>query len=237
MDPIFDTRGRTRGWMHDDVIFDLEGRPRAFVKRDGVYSFRGLHLGHFRSGFIRDTGGYAVAFLRGARGQPATPPPQVPPSAPARAQVPLRPAIGAAPAAAAVAPRWSRLDIDAFFGPAPQGTGVAASPPRPSGRETPREREVDMAGGGESDTGDKSMARRVAQTAGGTGTTGHSGTGAEDTTATPGRVSPGSTGGGGLVGGSAIGDEGLGDTEGGLAGGIGGPGGAGGGTSKSDRPA
>ena len=75
-------------------------------------------------------------------------------------------------------------------------------------------------------TGGKSQARRVAQAAGGTGTSGHSGTGAEDTTATPGRVSAGSTGGGGFVGGSAMGDDGIGDTEGGLARGIGGTGGS-----------
>ena len=86
----------------------------------------------------------------------------------------------------------------------------------------------DVTGNIASDTGGKTMGRRLAQQSGGTGTPGHSGTGAEDTTATPGRVSPGSTGGGGLVGGSAIGDDGIGDAEGGLVGGIGGTGGAGG---------
>jgi len=85
-----------------------------------------------------------------------------------------------------------------------------------------------QAGGDESNTGGKSMGRRVAQTAGGTGVGGHAGTGAEDTLATPGRVSAGSTGGAGLVGGSAICDDGVGDTEGGLVGGVGGTGGAGG---------
>jgi len=77
-------------------------------------------------------------------------------------------------------------------------------------------------------SGGKSMAQRAAQTAGGTGTGGHVGTGREDTTPSPGRVTAGSTGGGGLVGGSAIGDEGIGDTEGGTALGFGGGGGAGG---------
>lgn len=76
-------------------------------------------------------------------------------------------------------------------------------------------------------TGAKSQARRVAQAAGGTGTGGHAGTGAEDTLATPGRVTAGSTGGGGFVGGSAMGDEGIGDTEGGITG-MGGTGTSGG---------
>ena len=76
-------------------------------------------------------------------------------------------------------------------------------------------------------TGGTSQARRVAQAAGGTGTGGHAGTGAEDMQATPGRVSAGSTGGGGFVGGAAMGDEGLGDATGGIVGGLGSAGGAG----------
>ena len=81
-------------------------------------------------------------------------------------------------------------------------------------------------------TGAKSQARRVAQAAGGTGTGGHAGTGAEDMQATPGRaVSAGSTGGDGFVGGSAMGDEGVGNPVGGIVGGLGSVGGAGGGQS------
>jgi len=73
----------------------------------------------------------------------------------------------------------------------------------------------------EPDTGAKSAARRVAQEAGGTGTGGHAGTGAEDTLSSPGRWGVGSTGGAGYVGGSAMGDDGVGDTGGGIVPGMG----------------
>jgi hypothetical protein len=82
--------------------------------------------------------------------------------------------------------------------------------------------------------GGKSMARRVAQSAAGTGTPGHGGTGDEDLTATPGRVSAGRTGGDGSIGGSAIGDEGVGNSDRGLAGGLSGTGGAGGAPNAAD---
>lgn len=116
MDPIFDSKGRARGWMYNDVIFDQAGRPRAFVKGEGVFSFRGLFLGFFRRGYVRDTSGHAVAFLRGARGTPVPPPPLVPPVAPQRGQVPLKPQVSSASSSPNGAPDWSRLDWDAFLG-------------------------------------------------------------------------------------------------------------------------
>jgi len=45
MEPIFDRKGKTVGWLKDEVIYDRANRWRAFIHDGNVFTYQGHHLG------------------------------------------------------------------------------------------------------------------------------------------------------------------------------------------------
>jgi len=66
MEPIFNSQGRTVGWIEDNVIYDRNNRYRAFIEDGNIFNYQGKHLGVLDTGFFRDKRGHCVAFLDGA---------------------------------------------------------------------------------------------------------------------------------------------------------------------------
>ena len=64
MEPIFDVRGETVGWLNRGKVYSTAGRPRALIRSGAVFSFATVHLGWFGDGFFRDRDGAAVAWIR-----------------------------------------------------------------------------------------------------------------------------------------------------------------------------
>jgi hypothetical protein len=119
MKGIFEKRGEAVGWLGDEgadsTIYNDQGNPKAFLKEQTVYSFKGIYLGTFREGFIRDKKGYAVAFVEGALGDPPVPDittPKIPP----RPVLLPRPAIKEKPPVSPPErPEWAAETFDAFL--------------------------------------------------------------------------------------------------------------------------
>jgi hypothetical protein len=70
---LFDKDGDAVAYIADDedaTIYLWDGTPVAYLESNGnafhIYGFNGKHLGWFEDGVVRDRGGYAVGFIKGA---------------------------------------------------------------------------------------------------------------------------------------------------------------------------
>lgn len=127
MEPIFDPRGNSVGWLRNEVVFDADIQPVAFIRQNAVFSYGRLYLGRFDRLFFRDLDGHAVGFVRGASGSPRPPTPSVP-RPPRLPSIPRVPAVAPVPPAAPVASlSWSPLTWHQFLGGAEQ-YDLAAQP-------------------------------------------------------------------------------------------------------------
>lgn len=116
MNSIYDRHGRTIAWIHNDYIYDYHGsRVLAFIKNNSLFTTRGRHLGRFTNGFLRDTNGHAVAFVRGAKSGPVTPVTQVAPIPPIPAIPPIPPVPPIPPIPPIDSLSWSVLTWDNFI--------------------------------------------------------------------------------------------------------------------------
>ncbi len=71
---FYDSTGRAVAYTEDNEnIYLYNGVPVAYLYGNLVYSFRGIQLGRFENGWIRDMNGYCVFFTENARGGPAKP--------------------------------------------------------------------------------------------------------------------------------------------------------------------
>jgi hypothetical protein len=117
MEPIFDVRGETVGWLNRGKVYSTAGRPRALIRSGAVFSFATVHLGWFGDGFFRDRDGAAVAWIRRVTGGPATPPPGLATPCP-YLQFAMPPTmVSLTPPRPLPEPRWSDLAWDDFLGP------------------------------------------------------------------------------------------------------------------------
>jgi hypothetical protein len=112
---IFDRHGKTAAWLHDDVILDRANRCRAFIRKGRIISYRGTHLGEFADGFVWDRSGYAVAFVQGARGGPATPMTEISPIPPIPPLPPMAPIPPMPPMPPAHSASWSAMSFETFL--------------------------------------------------------------------------------------------------------------------------
>ncbi len=77
MEPIYNHNGFTVAWLWEDVIYDRSLKPRAFIRNDAVFTYPAHYINRFDCGFFKDKFGCAVAFIRGATGEPIPPAPKV----------------------------------------------------------------------------------------------------------------------------------------------------------------
>jgi hypothetical protein len=118
VDPIFDRKGQTVGWLQGSDLLNLSGVYQAFVENSGaVFSFAdGSSLGTYEWGVFRDPAGDAVAFTRGASTPLMLPVPAMPPIPPIPEIRQFPPMPASPPAPVEPGPGWSRLTFDQVFG-------------------------------------------------------------------------------------------------------------------------
>jgi len=118
VEPIFNFRAQTVGWLVDGTAFSGEGRHTAFIHEGSVFAApSGHYLGQSDGGVSRDRLGCVVAFVRGSAPCAALTTPQdlrPPPSARSRAQaghglVPAGPPHRAAPLLNKSSLDWERF--------------------------------------------------------------------------------------------------------------------------------
>ena len=69
---LFDSAGRPVAYISTDdgmSIYMWNGEPVAYLSGGrvmNIYGFNGAHLGWLENGIVRDHGGYAVGFVKGA---------------------------------------------------------------------------------------------------------------------------------------------------------------------------
>lgn len=116
MEAIFNRHGYWVGWIHDGVVHGVEGGCRAFVRQASVYSYDGGYLGRFVQGFFRDTQGDAVAFVKGSKGGPFKPLPEMTAKPPVvGAPPPVPPVLSTPQAQGAPSMKWAQISWDAFL--------------------------------------------------------------------------------------------------------------------------
>jgi hypothetical protein len=113
--PIYDRNGRAVGWLKDDVVYDTDGSPRAFIKKGNVCNYKDEYLGRLTYGFFRDKDGYAVAFMRGAKGGPIPPIPEIAPVPPIHAILPIPPIPAIPPVPPIPSLSWSSISWEEFL--------------------------------------------------------------------------------------------------------------------------
>lgn len=108
IDPLYGPDGHVVAWLDDETIYLLHGRALAFLRRENVVSYSGRHLGVFHDGWLRDHGGYAIAFVSGAGPGPTKPVRSVAPVRPVRYVRPVHPVAPVPPVPAVRQLAWSR---------------------------------------------------------------------------------------------------------------------------------
>ena len=135
MDPIFARDAQVVGWFKNETFYDANGHPLGFLRNTNMYSYDGSHRGTLKHGFLRDTNGNVVAFMKGATGGPITQSPRVVPAAPAPRPRPTLPAIRITPKEGLVTKEWSDTDFVTLLRPeererrAPRETMDDEAPP------------------------------------------------------------------------------------------------------------
>ena len=67
MEPIFNFRAQTVGWLDDAIAFSGDGRPAAFINDGAVFAASdGQYLGQSEEGVFHDRLGCTVAFVQGS---------------------------------------------------------------------------------------------------------------------------------------------------------------------------
>ena len=115
---IYDKTGRAVAHIQNRVFFSIQGEPLAFLDMTkNIYNYKGMHIGRFEFGWVRDLQGYCIAFTdKCSGGGPILPIlkitpipniPQIPPIPP----IPEIPKIPGIPQLS-----WSSLSWKQFFG-------------------------------------------------------------------------------------------------------------------------
>jgi hypothetical protein len=132
MEPIFDSAGRPVAWLYrQQFLIDRFGVCRAFIRGRVLFSMDRRVLGEFSQGYVWDTQGEAVAFVRGASNGPVLPAPHYAGSAPIPpvVSVPVLPPVVASQPVHRI--KWSLLSMDTFL-------ALRATPQRPDRRRSPK---------------------------------------------------------------------------------------------------
>lgn len=116
MEPIFDSNGKTIGWLEDDVIYDRRNYCRAFLSDGAIFKYNGYYIGRLNNGFFRDKSGNAVAFIEGAHSGPLTPITEIPPIPPIPAIPPIPPIPHIPPIPPIDSLGWSIINWEEFLG-------------------------------------------------------------------------------------------------------------------------
>lgn len=116
MEAIFDRHGDVVGWLERQVVYSTAGCPRAIIRGGAVCSYAPVHLGWFTNGYFRDLAGGVVAWTRGARGGPPTPPARLPDACPFPQFATLPPLPPLSPVRPLPATAWSLLAWDEYLG-------------------------------------------------------------------------------------------------------------------------
>jgi len=115
MVPIYNSTGRTVGWIKDDNIIDRSNLCRAFIDGENVISYKGKYLGKMKNKYFWDKAGHAVAFLDKAMKGPKIPQTEISPLAtlppiPNKPQIPFIPLINPINVS-----KWSIISFDRFL--------------------------------------------------------------------------------------------------------------------------
>jgi hypothetical protein len=133
MEPVFDSGGRQVAWLHrGQFLIDRSNVCRAFLRGRVLFSDDRRVVGDFFNGYIWDTQGEAVAFVRGATNGPTLPAPRncAPAPPPPSVVAPtLAPVVSALPTHRM---KWSALPLDTML-------ALRTTPPRRE-RRRPRGR-------------------------------------------------------------------------------------------------
>ncbi|MBP2625568.1 MAG: hypothetical protein H6Q68_279 [Firmicutes bacterium] len=116
MIPVFNKNGKTIAWLKDSIVFAKDGsKALAFIEQENIFSYSSKHLGIFQNGYFRDKKGDAIAFIKGASGDPFPPRPAIPPFPP-RPCIPPEPPTPSVPSVSARASlAWSQTDWEAYI--------------------------------------------------------------------------------------------------------------------------
>lgn len=113
---FYDSKGRPVAYADDNEnIYLFNGSPVAYLFCYYVYSYRGIQLGRFENGEVRDKKGACVFFTENAMGGPAKPVMSIRPVKSVKRVKPVR-AVRRVPAVkAADRLSWSYLSGEQFF--------------------------------------------------------------------------------------------------------------------------
>lgn len=115
MEPIYNQKGLTVGWLKEGVNYNIDGTPCAFIRNDNIFNYEGDYLARLNRGFFRDMNGDAVAFMRGASGGPIPPVPEVAPVPPIPAIPPIPPIPAVPPVSPIHSLNWSNISWEEFL--------------------------------------------------------------------------------------------------------------------------
>ena len=114
-EPIFNRGGEAQFYIEDKVIYDYAGRPLAFVDGDDIVRYTGKHIGWYCDGWMRDTSGYAIGFIRSARDGLEMPQLKEPPVTPSSKCPPIPPVARLWPRPPAFVEKWSVRILSQFL--------------------------------------------------------------------------------------------------------------------------
>ena len=108
MTTIFNFKGKTVGWIKENVIFDMSNLYRAFIEDRSVFSFKAHYLGEFENGFFWDKKGKA-------HDGPITPITEIPPIPPIHPISPISPIPPIPPIPPVHTFNWSQMSFEVFL--------------------------------------------------------------------------------------------------------------------------
>jgi len=115
MQAIYHKKGHAVAWLSGKDIYNIRGHFIGYLIDNAVYNHNSDYCGTLKQSFFRDTQGYVVAFIKGAKGGPALPSLK---SLPSKSIKKLRPSIRVAPPPPVTKPSkhsWSKLEWEAFI--------------------------------------------------------------------------------------------------------------------------
>ena len=113
---FYDSTGLPIAYSDNNMdIFLFSGQPVAYVSGESIYSFKGTHLGRFRSGWIRDNNGACVFFTSAATGGPMKPMKSMKPMKGMKSMKPMKGMKSMKPMRPMNNRSWSTLSGEKFF--------------------------------------------------------------------------------------------------------------------------
>ena len=113
---VFNKNGKTIAWLKDSIVFTKDGRKAlAFIEQENIFSYSSKHLGIFQNGYFRDEKGDAIAFIKGASGDPFPPRPAISPFPPKPCTPPASPAQSVPSVPIKASPSWSQTDWEVYI--------------------------------------------------------------------------------------------------------------------------